>query len=174
MSAVDVTLLATGFGYHQTALLAAATKGFPGPLLTGARLGAITIGYPDLFLAAVLGASVAGTRDQWRAGALLTVLAIGLDSLLTGRILLPATVPIAITALVVLCFSPAWRRRREGELVPASTDRRCPSLRVPGQWCSPGAIGDAGGCACTISERSRVALVGRDARRSPRRRWSIR
>jgi len=77
MSAVDVALLGTGFGYHQTALLAAATSRFPGPLMTGARLGTVTIGYPDLCLAAVLGASVAGTRDQTRAAVLLTALAIG-------------------------------------------------------------------------------------------------
>lgn len=86
---------AAGVGYHQTALLAAAMNSFPGPRFTGARIGAIAIGYPDLVLAALLGASVAGTRYQSRAAALVTALAIGLDSLLTRGVLLPATVPIA-------------------------------------------------------------------------------
>ena len=63
---------------------------------TGARVGATTIGYPDLFLAALLGASVAGERCQAGAAALLMILATGFDSLLSHGQLLPATVPIAV------------------------------------------------------------------------------
>ena len=59
-----------GPGYHETAVLAAAQTNFHGPRFTGARLGGTTIGYPDLFLAALLGASLAGERAQvWAAGA---------------------------------------------------------------------------------------------------------
>jgi hypothetical protein len=101
MSVVDATLLFSGPGYHETALLAAATTNFHGPRFTGARIGGTTIGYPDLFLAALLGTSLAGDRAQvWGAG-LLTVLAVAYDSMLTPGLLLPATVPIAITLLVV-------------------------------------------------------------------------
>jgi hypothetical protein len=109
MSVVDITLLVSGFGYHQTALLAAATDNFHGPRFTGARIGGTTIGYPDLFLAALLGASLAGDRAQAPAAALLTVLAVVYDSLLAPGQLLPATVPIALTLVIVV-----WARRRAG------------------------------------------------------------
>jgi hypothetical protein len=108
MAAVDVTLLAAGIGYHQTALLAAAMNSFPGPRFTGARIGAIAIGYPDLVLVALLGASVAGTRYQVRAALLVIALAIGLDSMLTRGVLLPATVPSALALILV-----SWRRRTD-------------------------------------------------------------
>lgn len=109
MAAADVTLLAAGVGYHQTALLAAAMNSFPGPRFTGARLGAIAIGYPDLVLVALLGASVAGTRYQARTAMLVIALAIALDSLLTRGVLLPATVPSALALIVVSCL----RRRSD-------------------------------------------------------------
>jgi len=95
-------------------VLAAASNSFPGPRFTGARVGAVTIGYPDLFLAALLGAALAGTRDQWRGAVLVTVLAIAMDSLLRRGLLLPATVPIALAMIVVslLRLRDAARRRR--------------------------------------------------------------
>jgi hypothetical protein len=107
MSVVDVALLLAGFGYHQTAVLAAASNSFPGPRFTGARVGAVTIGYPDLFLAALLGAALAGSRDQRRAALLVTGLAIAMDSLLRRGLLLPATVPIALAMIVI----SLWRWR---------------------------------------------------------------
>jgi hypothetical protein len=138
MSVADVVLLATGFGYHQTAVLAAATHTFRGPPMTGARLGAITIGYPDLFLAAALGAFVAGTRDQTRAAGLVMALAIGLDSLLTRGVLLPATVPIALAAVIVAGHSwlrsrtaaPSTSRARDGghrEMTRRTRREMCPT-----------------------------------------------
>lgn len=108
MTAADVTLLAAGVGYHQTALLAAAMNSFPGPRFTGACIGTIAIGYPDLVLVALLGASVAGTRYQVRTALLVVALAIGLDSLLTRGMLLPATVPSALALIVV-----SWLRRSD-------------------------------------------------------------
>jgi hypothetical protein len=115
MSAVDITLLLAGPGYHETAVLAAAQTNFHGPRFTGAHLGGTTIGYPDLFLAALLGASLAGHRAQVWAAALLTGLAIAYDSLLTPGLLLPATVPIALTLVVV----GVVRRRRRSPLAMA-------------------------------------------------------
>ena len=76
MCVVDITLLVSGPGYHQTALLAAAQNNFHGPRFTGARIGGTTIGYPDLFLAALLGSSLAGQRAQVRAAGLLMTLAV--------------------------------------------------------------------------------------------------
>jgi hypothetical protein len=113
MSAVDIALLLSGPGYHETAVLAAAQTNFHGPRFTGARLGGTTIGYPDLFLAALLGASLAGQRAQVWAAGLLVALAVAYDSMLTPGLLLPATVPIALTLLVVgfLRRRSASRRR---------------------------------------------------------------
>ncbi|MGH2872459.1 MAG: hypothetical protein ACRDL5_08355 [Solirubrobacteraceae bacterium] len=106
MAVIDAALLATGFGYHQTALLAAASNGFHGPQFIGARVGATTIGYPDLCLAALVGACLAGGRGQFRAAILVTALAIGCDSMLSRGVMLPATVPIAL-ALAAVTW---WRR----------------------------------------------------------------
>lgn len=101
MSAVDVLLLATGFGYHQDAILAAAGNSFHGPRFTGARVGATTIGYPDLLLAGLLGAAVADHRGRRLVAALLvTAMAIAMDSLLRPGEMLPATVPLALTLVL--------------------------------------------------------------------------
>ncbi len=64
-------------------MLAAAQTNFHGPRFTGARIGGTTIGYPDLFLAALLGASLAGQRAQAWAAGVLVVLAVTYDSMLT-------------------------------------------------------------------------------------------
>jgi len=131
MAAADVTLLAAGVGYHQTALLAAAMNSFPGPRFTGARIGAIAIGYPDLVLVALLGASVAGTRYQTRAALLVIALAIGLDSLLTRGVLLPATVPSALALIVVSWLRRSDHRRagRPADLRPAPAADQCEMMR---------------------------------------------
>jgi hypothetical protein len=122
MSVVDVTLLLSGPGYHQTALLAAAQNNFHGPRFTGARLGGTTIGYPDLFLAALLGTALAGSRAQIWAAGLLAVLAVAYDSMLSPGQLLPATVPIAATLVMVACTRYVRRRRGRdpGTSVPAT------------------------------------------------------
>jgi hypothetical protein len=119
MSVVDITLLVAGPGYHETAVLAAAQTNFHGPRFTGARIGGTTIGYPDLFLAALLGASLAGERAQVWAAGLLTVLAVAYDSMLSPGLLLPATVPIALT-LAVIGFV---RHRRHQSCVAAAGPR---------------------------------------------------
>jgi hypothetical protein len=111
MSVVDITLLLAGPGYHETAVLAAAQTNFHGPRFTGARIGGTTIGYPDLFLAALLGASLAGERAQLWAAGLLTVFAVAYDSMLSPGRLLPATVPIALTLAVIGCVRSRSRSR---------------------------------------------------------------
>jgi hypothetical protein len=147
MSAVDITLLLAGPGYHETAVLAAAQTNFHGPRFTGARIGGTTIGYPDLFLAALLGASLAGERAQVWAAGLLTVSAIAYDSMLTPGLLLPATVPIAITLAVIWFLRHRLRSRpSHGEAAaPAlgceppttlSTIGPCPPRRPPTPPCS--------------------------------------
>ncbi|HZE04148.1 MAG TPA: hypothetical protein VE127_02925 [Solirubrobacteraceae bacterium] len=116
MAVVDSVLLASGIGYHQTVVLAAAARSFPGPHFTGARVGGTTIGYPDLFLAALLGTSLAGRRAQWAGGLLLAVLVVAYDSLLSPGVLLPATVPIAITMIAILAARSLGRLRSRQRL----------------------------------------------------------
>ncbi|HEY2318508.1 MAG TPA: hypothetical protein VGH67_09430 [Solirubrobacteraceae bacterium] len=125
MSVVDVTLLMSGFGYHQTALLAAAQNTFHGPRFTGARLGGTTIGYPDLFLAALLGSALAGERAQAWAAGLLAVMAMAYDSMLSPGRLLPATVPIALTLAAVVCVRHLRRRAGTGSASAAAGSGSC-------------------------------------------------
>jgi hypothetical protein len=125
MSVVDIALLFSGPGYHQTALLAAAQNNFHGPRFTGARLGGTTIGYPDLFLAALLGSALAGRRAQLWAAALLTTIAVAYDSMLSPGRLLPATVPIALTLLAVA--GAGYVRNRRTRPGPACAATPCDS-----------------------------------------------
>lgn len=146
MSVVDITLLLAGPGYHETALLAAAQTNFHGPRFTGARIGATTIGYPDLFLAALLGASLAGQRAQKWAAGLLVVMAVAYDSMLVPGLLLPATVPIALTLVAVgVVRYHRHRARRAGSAAPAPatpcespvtlSDTRAPAARTARRTC---------------------------------------
>ena len=145
MAAVDIALLLAGPGYHETAVLAAAQTNFHGPRFTGARIGGTTIGYPDLFLAALMGASVAGHRAQAWAAGLLVVLAVAYDSMLTPGLLLPATVPIALTLVVVGVARHRRRRSRKGGAPPAPappcdlalvlSETRAPAARTARRTC---------------------------------------
>jgi hypothetical protein len=146
MSLVDIALLVAGPGYHETALLAAAQTNFHGPRFTGARIGGTTIGYPDLLLAALMGASLAGQRAQAWAAALLVVLAVAYDSMLTPGLLLPATVPIALTLVVVAVARHRRRRPQGSEALPAPStppcdlplalsDTRAPAARTARRTC---------------------------------------
>jgi hypothetical protein len=146
MSVVDITLLLAGPGYHETAVLAAAQTNFHGPRFTGARIGGTTIGYPDLFLAGLLGASLAGERAQAWAAGLLIVFAVAYDSMLAPGLLLPATVPIALT-FAVIGFVRRRRQRagqgRRAAAAPAThcepptalSDTRAPGVRTARRTC---------------------------------------
>jgi hypothetical protein len=125
MSVVDVTLLLAGPGYHETAVLAAAQTNFHGPRFTGARIGGTTIGYPDLFLAALMGTSLAGQRAQAWAAGLLVVFAVAYDSMLSPGLLLPATVPIALTLGVVWLVRHHRRRARHARLSATALATQC-------------------------------------------------
>jgi hypothetical protein len=136
MSVVDVALLLSGAGYHQTAVLAAAQNNFHGPRFTGARIGGTTIGYPDLFLAALLGASLAGQRAQVRAAGLLVTLGVVYDSLLSPGLLLPATVPIALTlAAVALARHRRLRSRASRPTSARLSDTHAPAVRTARRMC---------------------------------------
>jgi hypothetical protein len=88
------------------------------PRLQSALLGSAVMGYGDLFIAGVLGALlglVAGRRTQLRAALLAAGLAVCFDLLFFLVDELPATVPVALTLIVVL----AARRRRCAASGPA-------------------------------------------------------
>jgi hypothetical protein len=83
------------------------------PQLQNAALGSAVMGYGDLFIAGALGALLAtwlGSRLQSRAAALTAALALGFDLLFFFVDELPATVPIALT-LIVIAVTLARRRR---------------------------------------------------------------
>jgi hypothetical protein len=93
--ALDVLLVATGDVGHTSDALhqASAPGGLPG--FQDATLGPATMGYGDLFGAAVLGAALTCEgRPRGRAAAAVLVCALGFGLLLTVFSTLPATVPL--------------------------------------------------------------------------------
>ena len=88
------------------------------PRLQSAAFGRAVMGYGDLFAAAALGgllAFAAGGAVQRRAAALTALLAVCFDLLFFLVDELPATVPVALTLLVLA----ARRRRRPARWQPA-------------------------------------------------------
>jgi hypothetical protein len=101
MCVVDITLLAVGVGRPAAALMTRAEAHVHHGLLDHATVGGISIDYPDLVLAALLGGAIAGRKYQRRAAVAVTMLAAAYGMLLPliGR--LPATVPPAIVFVVL-------------------------------------------------------------------------
>jgi hypothetical protein len=93
------------------------------PRLQSEIFGSVSMGYGDLFVAALLGAVLASERRRQRGGALLTfVFAAGFDLLFLVAGELPATVPVALALIALEVWALARRRRRSR--APASADRR--------------------------------------------------
>lgn len=108
MAAADTWLVVSDLLQAPNAALIAAHPGHGLPRLQSEIVGSATMGYGDLFVAALLGAVLAGERrDQRLAAALTLILAAGFDLLFLAVGELPATVPVAL-ALVAI---EAWRRR---------------------------------------------------------------
>jgi hypothetical protein len=103
---VDVVLLALGPGVSAYGAMTHATDGFHGPSFDHAAVGMITLDYPDLVLTAMLGSVLAHDRAGQRRAAVLLATVAGLYGLLVAFIdVIPATVPITLSYLLV-------RRRR--------------------------------------------------------------
>jgi hypothetical protein len=86
------------------------------PTLQDANFGSAVIGYGDLFAAGSLGGLLArrgGPRAQLAATALLGALALAFDLLFFVVNELPATVPVAITLLVLVCGDRKGRRKNK-------------------------------------------------------------
>lgn len=106
MAAVDVLLLALGVGQVAGARLSDALSATQ-PTFHHAELGPVTIDYPDLVLASVLGGIVSGRAIQQRAAVLVGILASAYAGLLAVVDFLPATVPLVI-ALVIAEFAAGY------------------------------------------------------------------
>jgi hypothetical protein len=115
MAVADSWLVVTDLLQAPNATLIAAHPGAGLPRLQSVLFGTVSMGYGDLFVAGLLGAVLAreGVRRQL-SGAAMTLVFAGLFDLLFFFVNeLPATVPVALT-VIVLEASPrvsAWRRR---------------------------------------------------------------
>ncbi len=127
MSAADVWLVASDLLQAPNSTLVAAKPAGGLPQLQSETFGTVNMGYGDLFVAALLGAALAGEPRHrgWRA-ALLTLAIAGLFDLLFFVVdELPATVPVALALLI----EEAWARRRRAR-VAAPSAARPPSRRA--------------------------------------------
>jgi len=100
MALVDVALFCCGAGQAPTPLIPGTTSPH-GALFDGVRIGQLAIDYPDLVLAATLGAFLADQRDQRLAAVLVAALAASCFVLTPWGGIWPATVPIAVTLLAL-------------------------------------------------------------------------
>jgi hypothetical protein len=102
MALVDTCLVTADLLQSPNAVLNGAAPAAGLPQLQFANLGSAVLGFGDLFIAAVLGALLAGERRlQLRATALAWCLALAFDLLFFFVSELPATVPIALTLAVL-------------------------------------------------------------------------
>ena len=120
MACADVWLVVSDLLQSPNAALVAAHPPAGLPQLQAEIFGTVSMGYGDLFVAALLGAVLATQwRRQWQAALLTLALAALFDLLFLVISELPATVPVALALLI----TEAWQR------VSAATRRR-PSMRA--------------------------------------------
>jgi hypothetical protein len=122
MSAADVWLVVTDLLQAPNATLVAAAPGGGLPQLQSELFGSVSLGYGDLFVAALLGAVLASDRRRQWGTALLTLgLASVFDLLFLAVSELPATVPVALALLVEECwYRFSARRSRLAEQAAAT------------------------------------------------------
>jgi len=121
MAAADAWLVASDLLQAPNATLIAAHPAGGLPRLQSEIFGSVTIGYGDLFVAALLGAVLARRRGRQRRAALLTfALAAVFDLLFLLVAELPATVPVALALLV----EEVWHRRGAPIVEPLSSAAR--------------------------------------------------
>lgn len=100
MAIADAALLGCGAGQPAAALIAGAT----GPhmaVFDSIRIGQLTLDYPDLVLAATLGAFLADQRGRHGGAVLVAALTAGCFLLTPRGGIWPATVPLALTLLAL-------------------------------------------------------------------------
>jgi hypothetical protein len=102
MACADVWLVASHRLQNPNNTLVAASPGGGLPQLQSEGFGSVSLGYGDLFVAGLLGAAFADRpRIQFRAALLTLVIAAVFDLLFLVTNDLPATVPVALSLLVV-------------------------------------------------------------------------
>jgi len=112
MACADTWLVVSDLLQAPNATLVAAHPGAGLPQLQSELFGTVSMGYGDLFVAALLGAALASSWRLQRSAALLTfVIAALFDLLFFVLNELPATVPVALTVIVIELWS-RWRVRR--------------------------------------------------------------
>jgi hypothetical protein len=101
MAVVDIALMALGFSEPSWVAIQNATSHFNGPAFDQAAIGPVSLDYPDLVLAAMLGVLLSPRPGvQRRAAAVVTILAAGnglLALLFAAR--LPAMIPVLLTLI---------------------------------------------------------------------------
>jgi len=101
----------------NAALIAAHPGGLP--KLQSETFGSVTMGYGDLFVAALLGAVMVSDGQRQRSAAVLTLLLAGAFDLLFFVVNeLPATVPVALALIVVEAVSAVRRRSTRADATP--------------------------------------------------------
>jgi hypothetical protein len=116
MAVADTTLVVSDLLQRPNDALNAAHPVAGLPRLQSAVFGSAVMGYGDLFVAASLGALIAltlGRRTQRGAAALAALLAVAFDLLFFFVDELPATVPVALTLIIVVLVrrrAPAQRQ----------------------------------------------------------------
>jgi hypothetical protein len=116
MAVVDAYLVFTNRLQAPNAVLVAASPGHGLPQLQSASFGAAGLGYGDFFAAAVVGAILAAERRNQLVAAVATVVfSLVWDQLFVLYDVLPATIPPAVTLLVL----SGWRRTGRRRNTPA-------------------------------------------------------
>jgi hypothetical protein len=121
MAVADTTLVVSDLLQRPNNALNGARPAAGLPQLQSAVFGSAVIGYGDLFVAGALGALLAVTVHrctQTRAAALAALLALGFDLLFFLLDELPATVPVALTLIVVVLARRRGASRRRGAPTP--------------------------------------------------------
>jgi hypothetical protein len=131
MAAIDAYLVGTELLQQPNGVLNTAAPSANLPRLQLVHLGSAVMGFGDVFVAATLGAMLARDRRWQLRGALVAALAgCAFDLLFFTVDVLPSTVPIAVTLVIV----ELWRRsadregdesgdHRRGEREPSVHDR---------------------------------------------------
>lgn len=111
MAAADSWLVISDLLQAPNAVLSSAHPAAGLPQLQSELFGTVSMGYGDMFVAALLGAVLAREVRIQRGSALLTLVVAGLFDLLFLTLSeLPATVPVALTLVLV----EGWRRLGAG------------------------------------------------------------
>jgi hypothetical protein len=129
MALADTALVVSDLLQRPNNALNAARPAAGLPRLQTAVFGSAVMGYGDLFVAGVLGgllASAASRRWQLRGAALTAAIALVLDLLFFFVNELPATVPVALTLLVLMARRPGLMRTRRRPQPPAPGERSGP------------------------------------------------